>query len=64
MPDQNTTKNRITKMWDKILDVFVSPSPASRRGVGGEVEKEEETETIRNSRDAEICPYCLSKNFV
>lgn len=51
-------------MWDKITGIFVSPSPASRRGEGGEVEKGEETETIRNSRDAEICPYCLSKNFV
>jgi len=64
MSSEKTQKNGITKMWDKITGIFVPPSPASRRGDGGEVKKGEETETIRNARDASICPYCMSTNFV
>lgn len=54
-------------MWDKILDVFVPPLK-DKRGLGGVMNEEKEAPAVNPSqfreRAAEICPYCLSKNFV
>ena len=59
MSSEKIQKNKITEIRDKILGFF---HPVQTEGM--RQENNEEFEKIRNQRGAELCPYCLSKNFV
>jgi len=65
MKKEIKANNKIARFWTGFTDVFLGEKKKEKILFDKEIKEENEKKaTIRNARGAEVCPYCLSKNFV